>query len=99
MFQTVHHIKNGAQEMYEIDARAAVAKHPNEWSKEAWTDEAKAAAAKAERKAAKADTDKPAAPVEPTASEPAKSDPDSTGLAKVADEAKAAAKPGIGING
>ncbi len=99
MFQTVHHIKNGAQEMYEIDARAAVAKHPNEWSKEPWTDDAKAAAAKAERKAAKAETDKPAAPVDLAATDPAKADPDSAGAVKVADDAKAAAKPGPGNTG
>lgn len=36
MLKTIYHKQNGPQEMYEIDARAAVSRHPAEWSNEPW---------------------------------------------------------------
>lgn len=34
--KVVHHIKDGAKEMYVIDANHAVANFPKEWSNEPW---------------------------------------------------------------
>jgi len=36
MLRTIHHIKDGPKEMYDIDARAAVAQFPKEWSDNPW---------------------------------------------------------------
>ncbi|ARP64345.1 hypothetical protein A9K65_013850 [Mesorhizobium sp. WSM1497] len=36
MLRTIYHVKDGAKEMYDIDARAAVAQFPKEWSETAW---------------------------------------------------------------
>lgn len=44
MMTVAHHIDQGAVEMYTVDARLAVASHPDEWSAMPWTpDEANAA--------------------------------------------------------
>lgn len=36
MFKTVHHKDHGPQEMYEIDARAAIRGFPDQWSDKPW---------------------------------------------------------------
>ena len=37
--QTVYHIKDGAVQMYTIDARNAVSQHPKEWATKPWTED------------------------------------------------------------
>jgi hypothetical protein len=53
--RTIYHVKDGAAEMWAVDADATVRQHPKEWSTEPWAaqsgaDDAKKAAAAAARK-------------------------------------------------
>jgi membrane protein involved in colicin uptake len=59
MLSKIYHKVHGESEMYDIDARAAVQKFPNEWSTTPWSEEQEADAdAKASADAkAKADAD------------------------------------------
>jgi len=67
---TAHHINNGPVVMYPVDARLAVAQHPDEWSLSPWSPEDASAARKRlhERRVAAAQAageDPPAPPAEP----------------------------------
>lgn len=49
MMQKIYHVEAGETEMYEIDAREALAKFPDEWSEKPWTAKEKTAAKPVEK--------------------------------------------------
>lgn len=70
MMTTAHHVNDGAKQMYLVDARMAVAQHPDEWSHQPWAPEDASAARQRlhERRVAQAKAvgdPEPEPPVEP----------------------------------
>lgn len=84
MLTTIYHIKDGPKEMYDIDARAAVAQFPQEWSDKAWPEKKKSSKVDPEISAA---TEAVAAAEKALAE--AKSDEDKKAAQALLDEAKA----------